>query len=244
MTRAGFTAVFIGIESPSAEALAETHKLQNLRRDLVTQVHELLDRGLDVYAGFILGFDHDGEDCFDRMIDFVGDAAIPYAMVGMMTALPNTPLYKRLEREGRLRFEATGDTHHLTNVVTRMPTEQMVAGYLRVLETLYHPETYFRRCRENLTRWKPVAGSRRPMAWHDLRSAARALWTQGVAGRYRGAYWRFLAWVLRHHPAKIGRAMAQAGAGHHYITYTRNVVVPALTESLPLALEEQSALAS
>jgi radical SAM superfamily enzyme YgiQ (UPF0313 family) len=232
MTQAGFTAVFIGIETPSPEALHETRKIQNLRRNLEEQVHGLLDRGLDVWAGFILGFDSDGPEIFDRMIKFVQDAAIPYAMVGMLGALPNTPLYHRLEKEGRLREDFSGDQFGLTNVVTKLPRSMMISGYRRVLETLYKPEVYFQRCRENLARWKPVPGSIRPLVPRDLVSAWRAVWAQGVRAPYRRAYWQFLRWVVRHHPAKLGRAIAQAAAGHHYITYTRNVVVPALAEEL------------
>jgi radical SAM superfamily enzyme YgiQ (UPF0313 family) len=240
MTGAGFTAVFMGIETPSPESLKETRKLQNLRRNLVDQVHLLLEKGLDVWAGFILGFDNDGPDSFDRMIDFVQEAAIPYAMVGMLSALPNTPLYQRLEKENRLRPELPGDQFGLTNVVTKLPLAQMLTGYRRVLETLYHPEVYFQRCRENLARWTPVAGSVRPGVRRDLACAFRAVWGQGISSHYRRAYWQFLRWVARHHPAKLGRAIAQAAAGHHYITYTRDVVVPALVESAPVLLEEQA----
>ena len=243
MTWAGFTAVFIGIETPSEESLRETRKMQNLRRNLVEQVHFLLDRGLEVWAGFILGFDHDGPESFEGMVQFVQRAAIPYAMVGMLSALPHTPLYHRLEREGRLRPELPGDQFGLTNVVTKMPVRQMLEGYRRVLETLYHPEVFFQRCRENLARWNPVPGSTRPISPRDLACAWRAVLGQGVTGSYQRAYWRFLHWVLRHHPAKLGRAIAQAAAGHHYITYTRDVVVPALTSKLPIP-EAEGCLAS
>ncbi len=238
MTEAGFTSVFVGIESPSAESLKETKKLQNLKRDLVSQVHGLLERGLDVWAGFILGFDSDGPDIFDRMTRFIQSAAIPYAMVGMLGALPNTPLYHRLEREGRLRPEQSGDQFGLTNVITKLPVAQMIAGYRKVLETVYNPEVYFERCRANLARWKPAPGSMRRLRGRDLLAAARAMVGQGVRGPYRRAYWRFLRWVAQHHPAKLSRAIAQAAAGHHYITYTREVVIPTLTrkaEELPPA---------
>jgi radical SAM superfamily enzyme YgiQ (UPF0313 family) len=230
MTDAGFTSVFIGIETPSPEALAETGKFQNLKRDLTTQVHSLMERGMDVWAGFILGFDNDGPDIFDQMIDFIHRAAIPYAMVGILGALPNTPLYKRLSREGRLRPDFIGDQFGLTNVITKLPAEQLMAGYRRVLESLYSPDAFFRRCRENLARWKPVPGAGRRPGLRDLRNAWRAIRTQGMSGPYRGTYWSFLRWVIRHHPRKLGRALAQAAAGHHYITYTRLVVVPALLE--------------
>jgi radical SAM superfamily enzyme YgiQ (UPF0313 family) len=228
MTEAGFTAVFIGIETPSPEALRETHKLQNLKRDIADQVHTLLEHGLDVWAGFILGFDSDGPDIFDQMVDLVQRSAIPYAMVGILTALPNTPLFKRLEQEGRLRPGVNGDQFGLTNVVTRIPAQELLQGYRKVLETLYHPEVYFDRCRSNLARWKQVPGAARRRVLHDLRAAWRAIHAQGIASPYRRAYWKFLRWVLRHEPAKIGRALAQAAAGHHYISYTRDVVVQAV----------------
>ena len=91
--------------------------------------------------GFILGFDNDGPDIFDRMIKFVQKAAIPYAMVGLLGALPNTPLYRRLEKEGRLRRNFTGDQFGLTNVITKLPTSQMMSGYRKVLETDLFRET-------------------------------------------------------------------------------------------------------
>jgi len=230
MTRAGFTAVFLGIETPSPEALRETKKLQNLKRDMVEQVHALLDRGLDVWAGFILGFDNDGEDIFERMIQFVQRAAIPYAMVGLLGALPNTPLYHRLEKEGRLREEVQGDQFGLSNVVTKLPVTRMLAGYRHVLETLYHPEVFFERCKANLARWRPVPGAARPLNVRDILAGVRAMAGQGLAGPYRRAYWSFLRWVIQNHPEKLARAIAQAAAGHHYITFTRQNVVPRILE--------------
>jgi len=244
MTEAGFTAVFIGIETPEEDALRETRKVQNLKRNMKDQVHWLLEKGLDVYGGFILGFDNDGPDSFNKMINFVQDAAIPYAMVGMLGALPNTPLYARLEKEGRLRPEVTGDQFGLTNVVTKIPAAQMMAGYRKVLQTLYNPEQYFQRCRKNLSRWNPVRGQRRRLHLRDLLNAARAIRVQGLTGRYRLAYWRFLRWVVKHHPTKLSRAIAQAAAGHHYITYTGQVVIPGLLASVQDTVEEAPVLAT
>ncbi len=233
MTAAGFAAAFVGIETPSEESLRETRKTQNLRRDMVEQVRDLRARGLDVWGGFVLGFDHDGPDIFDRMIDFVQRAGVPYATVGMLMALPHTPLYKRLEREGRLRPNAvTGDNFAVSNIVGKLPLAEMLEGYARVLETLYDPETYFDRCREHLAYWRPPPGLARPASLDELPVVWRSLRTQGLEGPYRRAYWRFLGWVLRHHPSKLPLAISQACAGHHYITYTRATVVPALRARL------------
>lgn len=231
MVHAGFNAVFLGIETPNPEALRETGKLQNLAHDPLERVRALMERGLDVWGGFILGFDKDGPDIFDRMIEFVRAAAIPYAMVGLLAAPPGTPLWQRLLGEGRLRSGAgieCGDQFGLTNVVHRLPVPQIVDGYRRVMETLYAPANYFARCRDNLTQWADREEARRAVSLADLRTALRAIVAQGIRAPYRREYWRFLSWTLLHEPRKLARALAQAATGHHYITYTRETVVPAL----------------
>jgi len=244
MTAAGFAVVFIGIETPSEASLKETRKTQNLRRDMLEQVADLRRRGLDVYAGFILGFDHDGPDIFDQMIRFVQAAGIPYAMVGMLTALPGTPLHARLQREGRLRTDVeTGDNFAPTNVVTKLPTEVLLEGYARVLSTLYSPEVYFERCRQHLRQWRPPDVPAVPTSFDDLPVVWRSLWAQGVKAPYRSVYWRFLLWAVRHHPRKLPWAVAQACAGHHFITYTQETAVPRLQASLAHAADSPKLVA-
>jgi radical SAM superfamily enzyme YgiQ (UPF0313 family) len=236
MVEAGFAVVFIGIETPNAAALREARKRQNLGRDVAGDVRALRRRGLDVWAGFILGFDHDGPETFEAMVQLVQDAGIPYAMVGMLMALPGTALHARLAREGRLRpGGASGDMFADTNVATRIPRRELLAGYARVLETLYAPEAYFARCREHLRHWEPPPGPKPPIGRAELAVAARSLWHQGVCSRYRRAYWRFLASGLRRHPRKLSHALAQACAGHHFVTYTRETVIPRLAAELARA---------
>ncbi len=233
MTRAGFTAAFVCIETPSESALRETHKLQNTRFDLATGVHRLLERGLDVWAGFIIGFDNEGHDIFDRMIRFVQNAAIPYAMIGMLHALPKTKLHERLVGEGRLiEVPKGGDQFGLTNFVTKMDPLTLLRGYKHVLETLYEPSVYFERCKRNLEIWKPTRFAARPRTLVEYGAALRSLLSQGRAEGYRRAYRQFLGWVALKHPTKIGRALGQAIAGHHYITYTRETVIPRLEEQI------------
>ena len=239
MVAAGFAVVFVGVETPVEESLAETRKTQNLGRDMVQQIRSLRARGLDVWGGFILGFDNDGPDVFDRMIDFVQRSGIAYATVGMLIALPGTPLYERLAREGRLRPNLeTGDMLSFSNVVTRLPKDTLLEGYIRVVETLYDPEIYFARCREHLEHWESNAAARlEPSGLSDLPVVWRSLWAQGLRGRYRTAYWRFLAWVAARHPRKLPMAIAQACAGHHFITYTRESVAPDLRRHLAASEE-------
>jgi radical SAM superfamily enzyme YgiQ (UPF0313 family) len=107
MVKANFCRVFIGIESPSAESLKEAKKFQNLRRDPLDSIHLIQQHGLWVSGGFIVGFDSDPPDIFDRQIEFVERAAIPWAMTGLLQAPPTTPLYDRMKREGRLVPESS-----------------------------------------------------------------------------------------------------------------------------------------
>jgi hypothetical protein len=167
------------------------------------------------------------------MIEFVQRAGIAYSIVGLLIALPGTPLYTRLAAEGRLRPDReTGDMCAWTNVVTRLPAQDLARGYTRVLETLYQPEMYFERCREHLRHWEPAPGLPAMTGLADLAVVARSLWRQGVRGPYRGAYWRFLAWVARRFPRKLPLALAQCCGGHHFITYTHETAVPALRRSV------------
>jgi hypothetical protein len=118
-----------------------------------------------------------------------------------------------------------------TNVVTALPAAELLAGYARVLETLYDPGAYFERCREHLRHFEPPGGPHVPTPG-ALGVVARSLFAQGARGTYRREYWRFLSWVLRHQPRKLALAIAQACAGHHFVTYTREAALPALCAAL------------
>jgi len=133
---ANFAWVFIGIESPDVESLKETRKSQNLQNGILDSVRTIYGHGIDVLAGFIIGFDNDTLETFDRQYQFIVDSGIQAAMVGLLTALPRTPLYERLEKEGRLTAQADSmnNTRLGTNIVPkRMEYDAMVASY----KTLY-----------------------------------------------------------------------------------------------------------
>ena len=117
MAEAGLVAVFIGIESPDEEALRETKKYQNVRGSIVERVRKVQDAGLEVYAGMIVGFDSDDETVFDRQFEFLRQTRIVFAMAGMLSAIPKTPLYERLGIEGRLDDAAIDDPNIATNVI-------------------------------------------------------------------------------------------------------------------------------
>src|SRR5205085_11021648 len=109
MRRAHFRRVFLGIETPVEESLKEAQKGQNTRVNLLDSVKKIQSHGMEVMAGFIVGFESDPDDIFERQVKFIRDSAIPLAMVGLLTALPETQLWRRLEREGRLLAESTGN---------------------------------------------------------------------------------------------------------------------------------------
>jgi radical SAM superfamily enzyme YgiQ (UPF0313 family) len=146
MVEANFIATFIGIESPSEDALREAKKYQNVRSGgtLLEKVHRIQDAGMEVWCGMIMGFDHDDEGIFDRQIQFVQDARISFSMSGMLFAIPKTPLYDRLAADGRL--DLTEPYEFGTNVIPlSMSREELLDGYIRVLNELYEPQAYFER---------------------------------------------------------------------------------------------------
>jgi radical SAM superfamily enzyme YgiQ (UPF0313 family) len=136
---ANFTWLFIGIESPDAASLEEAGKAQNLRGDMLTAVQTIHSHGIDLLAGFIVGFDNDTLDTFEYQYRFIMASGIQIAMVGLLTALPRTPLYERLQHERRLLPESReGDNTHVgTNFVPRqMPYDAMVTGYMELWQRL------------------------------------------------------------------------------------------------------------
>ena len=148
MADAGMVAVFIGIESPDEAALRETKKFQNVRAGgtIVEKVHRVQAAGMEVYAGMIVGFDHDDETVFDRQYAFLQQSRVVVAMAGMLSAIPKTPLYERLERDGRLDNAAADDPTIATNVIPLLMTrEQMRDGWLDMMNRLYDAENYFDR---------------------------------------------------------------------------------------------------
>ncbi|HQP29987.1 MAG TPA: B12-binding domain-containing radical SAM protein, partial [Deltaproteobacteria bacterium] len=147
MTRAGFNKVFIGIETPNEASLKEAGKTNNLRGNLLQAVQTIHAGGLEVMGGFILGFDHDTPDIFERQIAFIQQSGIIMAMVGLLDALPGTRLYQRLQKEGRLREQTSGDnTDGTMNFIPRMEPQTLQEGYQRVLEGIYAPKAYYERC--------------------------------------------------------------------------------------------------
>jgi radical SAM superfamily enzyme YgiQ (UPF0313 family) len=229
MVDAGFSMVFLGIESPNPEALRRTHKLQNTARGeddyLLRAVRRIQETGLEVTGGFILGLDGDGPEVFDAQIDFVQRAGIPIAMVGLLTALRGTHLYRRLEQEGRLLTESTGNNVEITlNFEPELDREVLIHGYRRVLSTLYDPrlESYFARCRKLLSRLGPRPRQKRPTR-AEITAFLRSVWLQ-LFSRQGPAYLRFLGRVALTRPSQFALAARMAIKGWHFQRFTEQTL--------------------
>ncbi|MFQ6094236.1 MAG: B12-binding domain-containing radical SAM protein, partial [bacterium] len=186
MVRAGFNTVFVGIETPDEESLAECGKVQNRRRDLVACVKKIQNHGLQVQGGFIVGFDSDTPSIFDRQIEFIQRSGIVTAMVGLLNAPRGTRLYERLKREGRLLKDVTGDNTDLSlNFVPKMEWSTLIEGYRRILDTIYSPKLFYERIRTFLREYRPPQRKRPLLRLREVWPLLRALWALGVKEKGR-----------------------------------------------------------
>jgi len=225
MVRAGFNMVFLGIETPDADTLRHMGKAQNLRSDMLEGVRRIQRWGMEVSGGFILGFDTDPEDIFERQGRFICEAGIPTAMVGLLTALPNTRLHRRLEAEGRIRSESSGNnTHDLRlNFRPAMEEQVLLQGYKRLLAETYSPKNYFERCLRFLKNLKPHRRSARRIRFTELRAFFLSLTRQSFTS-YGWQYWKFLFRASLRRPRMIAEIVTMAIKGHHFFTITRSIL--------------------
>lgn len=246
MVEARFRRAFLGIESPSAASLQETKKFQNLRRSIEDSVNTVASAGINVMAGFIVGFDSDPEEIYDLQIEMISRLPIPLAMVARLQAAPGTPLWTRMERDARLTH-ARQDTHvpgrvGESNIVPLGPPEELLRGYQRVLETIYTPQAYFGRV------WRANRTAPRPGGfWAGVRAVRAQLRISreygtsvgkvlGFFGKLRPAFRREalrllfrLAW---RRPDRLGLYLGYVILGHHMYTFTHRVVLPHVAELL------------
>ena len=217
MRDAGFRRVFLGIETPVEESLKEAQKSQN-RGNLLDSVKKIQSYGMEVMAGFIVGFDNDPADIFERQIDFIRKSAIPLAMVGLLNALPETQLWRRLEREGRLLGEATGNNTVCTfNFKTRMDPAILIQGYQTIMRTIYSPREYYQRALDSMRRTaQQFSEPQHYSVINGLTSLTRVLIKLGVLDRERKEFWRFLSQTLVKHRAKFAESLRLAAMGYHF----------------------------
>ncbi len=228
---ANFFAIFVGIESPDTDTLIATQKKQNTRRSLAESVHKIYAAGMFVIAGFIVGFDTEKHSMSQAMIECIEDTGIPVAMVGLLTALPNTQLTRRLEAEKRLLpFEAgAGDqcTAGL-NFIPLRPKREILLDYKKVLEKIYEPNTYFDRVQ------RVGRALRRPdhdekfnyaMAIHDAGFMTRLIWRMTVTRpELRAPFWRTIIDVARNNPSALQSVIIMITFYLHLGTFANTVI--------------------
>jgi radical SAM superfamily enzyme YgiQ (UPF0313 family) len=236
MYHANFRQVFIGIETPRAASLAETKKFQNTRGDsMEAKLARIQRAGLDISAGFIVGFDNDDLAIFEDQYRFIQDNGILLAMVGMLGAIPKTPLYERLEKEGRLVEEDPNCNFH----PKQMTRDELRDNYWELVGRLYTPEAFFERYfavyqnhpefekkREEICekagegKLIPTLGYGLILFWKLLRALAR----DGSLATVGRTYWRYF-WRnnRKHRPGVIGFAqfMNRCVTHWHFYMFTR-----------------------
>jgi radical SAM superfamily enzyme YgiQ (UPF0313 family) len=230
MAEAGFTMTFLGIESPNDAVLETTVKKQNTNRDetardyLLRAVHTIQSHGIEVTAGFIIGLDQDTE--FQPHIDFIQQAGIPRAMTGLLTALKKTNLYNRLEKEGRLLHESTGNNVSVElNFVPELDREVLIREYKRVLRALYDPSLthFFARCLTLFEHLKPRQRLVR-IGKSEMRACMKSIWRQLLSRQQGPAYLWFLWRVLRRYPRMLPNAVRMAIMGYHFEKVTQQQI--------------------
>jgi len=216
MVQAGFDTVFVGIETPNEASLAECSKNQNKGRDLVESVKQLQRAGLQVQGGFIVGFDNDSPSIFQQQIDFIQKSGIVTAMVGLLQAPLGTRLYARLQKEGRLVNEFSGDNvDGSTNIIPRMGLEPLREGYRKILSQLYAPGFYYERVLTFLREYQP-RGIRAQWDAQYILAFGRSIYQLGIRGVERVHYWRLFFWTLFRRPRLFPLAITFAIYGFHF----------------------------
>ena len=217
MVKAGFTQVFIGIETPEEASLAECSKSQNRNRDLVSNIHKLQSHGLQVMGGFIVGFDNDNEGTFQRQIDFIQRSGIVTAMVGLLQAPFGTELYQRMLREGRLKAEDySGDNvDGETNIIPVMDDGKLKAGYRKILDSIYSAKGFTDRVITFLKTYKPRRHAV-TLEFQEIMALFRSIWSIGIVGKDRWQYWRLFFWSLFNDISKFPLAITFSIYGYHF----------------------------
>lgn len=217
MALAGFEKVFVGIETPDEECLKECNKKLNTGRNLLESVAEIQSAGIEVSAGFIVGFDNDTSTIFQRQIDFIQQSGIITAMVGLLNAPSRTRLFKRLKEEGRILWTHEGDnTNYSMNFVPRMKKELLLEGYQKILSNIYSSKAYYERLKGFLNHFKPRVVNRGRVNRENMMALLRSVLFLGIIDKNRIYYWKLIFWSLRRRPDMIPLAVTYSIYGYHF----------------------------
>ncbi|MGF1588538.1 MAG: B12-binding domain-containing radical SAM protein [Pleurocapsa sp.] len=221
MVECNFKKVFLGIETPDQDSLALTSKFQNTRDPLTESINKITIAGMQVMAGFIIGFDGEKPQAGDRIVQFVEQTNIPLAMFSMLQALPSTALWDRLNKEGRLLNSAANiNQTTLMNFVPTRDIEEIATEYVNAFWQLYDPAAYL----DRIFRYYMKLGeaknvqSKRP-SWKTIRALGLILWKQGVVAQTRLLFWRNLIQVLLKKPRQLEIYLTLCAYLEHFTEY-------------------------
>ena len=216
MARAGFDSVFIGIESPNDSSLAECNKTQNIGRDIVAAIKKIQQFGMQVQAGFIVGFDNDKPNVFDKLINLIQDSGIVTAMVGLLNAPRGTKLYQKLMIENRLAEQPTGDNMDCTmNFIPKMNINELMGGYQKVLNTIYSQKYFCKRIKTFLENYNFSNKKKFKVRYLDIRAFFMSMWRIGVLEKGNIHYWALILWSLKDF-RKLPLAVRYSIFGFHF----------------------------
>jgi radical SAM superfamily enzyme YgiQ (UPF0313 family) len=224
MVQARFDEVFVGIETPNEESLAECSKFQNKNRDLVACVQKIQMAGLKVQGGFIVGFDNDSPSVFAKQIELIQKSRIITAMVGLLNAPRGTRLYQRIVKEGRLREDISGDnTDFSINFSPKMGHETLIEGYRKIIQGIYAPKPYFERVKAFLRDYRPRRKKTLRLRWGHIRFhfgyslvLFKSVLLLGMKDRARIHFWKLFFWSLFRRPKIFNLAITYAIYGYHF----------------------------
>lgn len=218
MVKANFNMVFVGIETPNESSLVECGKYNNENRDMVADIKKLQNYGLQVQGGFILGFDNDDPaSIFESLIAFIQKSGIVTAMVGLLNAPRDTRLYKRLSKENRLRTVFSGNnTDFSMNFIPKMNMNTLVAGYSKVVRTIYSPKQYYERVILFLREYHPARRKMSRVRNEDIAALIKSLFILGIKEAGRQHFWKLIAWTLARRPRSFQLSITLAIYGFHF----------------------------
>ena len=222
MSTANFFKVFLGLETPSNESLEECGKKQNVGSNVALAVKKIHSYGMQVMGGFVIGFDNDSEKIFEQQKFFIESIKVVVAMLGLLTALPGTRLYKRLKEEGRILKESSGNnTGSVMNFIPKMVIDkklnqkEVLYQYKKLIQTLYGVRSYYKRINDFLQDYEPsVRGGE--LDWKNFKVFVKSIFYVGIFSPAIFYYWPLLIRTFFLKPKAFSTAVELTIQGHHF----------------------------
>lgn len=226
MVQAGFTMVFMGIETPDTDSLVGIHKLQNTRQSLIESCDKITRAGLQIMSGFIMGFDNERPGAGQRIQSFIEETGIPQCQFSLLQALQNTALWTRLKEEGRLMDGSIHTFHQgaIMNFIPTRPVEALTREYIDTFWQIYSPMPYLKRTFRHFMKMKGWRGaSRRKLEWVEIKIFLAVCWRQGFLRATRFRFWWQLGAIALWKPRLLFDYFIALSAGEHFFAYRHEV---------------------